>query len=156
MQYKLEETSLCGQWTSAGYQEEFPDGKCQEFWFAGSKGSFWDVPIPGIFFSLKQETVWVVFSSPVDGWVCLLGIRWSHVAEGRALHSCFHGLPASSQLPVHRPWSFSPRKEQLSLSVSVPHLDQPLGIHCGFSALQHLGTFLRSQRPPGNNAAFVC
>lgn len=89
----------------------------------------------------------MVFSSPVDGWVCLLGIHWSHVAEGRALHSCFHGLPASSQLPAHRPWSFPPRKEQLSLSESIPHLDQPLGIHCGFSALQHLGTFLQSQKP---------
>lgn len=41
--------------------------KCQELWFTGSKGGFWDMPILGVFFSLKQETVWVVFCSPVDG-----------------------------------------------------------------------------------------
>lgn len=48
------------------------------------------------FSALKQETVWVVFSRPVDGWDGLLRIYWSRVAEGCTIHSGFHRVHASS------------------------------------------------------------
>lgn len=152
MQYKLEETSLCGQQTQQDIRKNFLMVNVKS---SGSGSAASGMPIPGIFFSLKQETVWVFRGSYRDDGLPPLELPM--LPRGVPSSSCFHGLPASSQLPAHRQTEFSPRKEQLSLSVSVPHLDQPLGIHCGFSALQHLGTFLfRSQRPLLGTMQHLC
>lgn len=105
------------------------DCECQELRFSGSKGGFWDVPVLGVFFSLKQETVGVVFCRPVDRLDGLLRLRRCHVAERRVEHSCFHSVLASGWLPAQS------LKEQLSLSLSVPPLDQSLGVYCGFQPL---------------------
>lgn len=146
--------SLHDQRTSAGYQEEFPDRKCQEFSFTGSKGAFWDMPILGVFFSLRREAVWVVFCSSGMDWVTAtesLGL----VAEGHALHWGFHSVVASSWLPP-RGCGVFPTERTTGPFTPCSSLGPVLRYICGFSALQHLGTFLLSQGPPGNNAASVC
>lgn len=83
------------------------------------------MPILGVFFSLRREAVWVVFCSSGMDWVTAtesLGL----VAEGHALHWGFHSwLPAADSHPGAV--EFSPQKEQLGLSLPVPHLDQSLG-----------------------------
>lgn len=73
--------------------EEFPDCECQEFWFIGSKGDFWDMPILGIFFSLKQESGW--FSAA-------LWMGWMAFSESLSL-MLLRGVPYTAAFTVSLP-----------------------------------------------------
>lgn len=136
------------RWPQPGIGENFLT-ECQELWFTGSKGGFWYVPSPGIFFSLRQDTGWFSAAARVD-WMA-----FSEPTGLMLLSARFQG-PCQLPTPSSEAVAFSPQKGTISLSLSVSPSDQPFSAHCGFSALQHLGTFLLRQGPPGNNVTSVC